>query len=207
MKNNILETIGDTPIVKLNKISAGLRSDIWVKLEYLNPGFSVKDRIAPLIVEDAEKSGKLKPGGIIVEATSGNTGAGLAMVAAVKGYKCIFVMPDKMSREKIDSLRGLGAVVIVTPTAVDKDDPRSYYSVAARLNEEIPNSWHSNQYANQSNPKAHYRSTGPEIWRDTDGKITAFVNGMGTGGTLSGVGKYLKEQNPDVKIVGVDPVG
>lgn len=206
---NIGECVGNTPLVRIDRLAKqwGVEAQILVKVGYMNPGGSYKDRIGLQLIKDAEEAGHLKPGGTIVECTSGNTGMGLALAAISRGYRCVFVMPDKMSREKIDALRALGSEVIVTPTAVDKDDPRSYYSVAARLNAEIPNSWHSNQYENQSNPRAHYNSTGPEIWRDTDGKITAFVNGMGTGGTLSGVGAYLKEQNPDVKIVGVDPVG
>ena len=206
---NITEAIGNTPLVKLNKLPEqwGVRAQIYVKIGYMNPGGSYKDRIGLQMLTDAEESGELKPGGTIVECTSGNTGMGLALAAVAKGYRCVFVMPDKMSREKIDALRALGSEVIVTPTAVDRDDPRSYYSVAARIKEETPNCWHANQYFNQSNPRAHYNTTGPEIWRDTDGKITVFINGMGTGGTLSGVGKYLKEQNPNVKIVGVDPVG
>ncbi|MBL4848396.1 MAG: cystathionine beta-synthase [Planctomycetes bacterium] len=206
---NIGECVGNTPLVRIDRLAKqwGVKAQILVKIGYMNPGGSYKDRIGLQLIQDAEEAGHLKPGGTIIECTSGNTGMGLALAAVSRGYRCVFVMPDKMSREKIDALRALGAEVIVTPTAVDKDDPRSYYSVAARLNEEIPNSWHSNQYENQSNPRAHYNSTGPEIWRDTEGKITAFVNGMGTGGTLSGVGRYLKEQNPDVKIVGVDPIG
>ena len=206
---DICEAIGDTPLVRLNRLPAqwGVEAQILVKMGYMNPGGSYKDRIGVQLIKDAEERGDLKPGGTIVECTSGNTGMGLALAAVSKGYRCMFVMPDKMSREKIDALRALGAEVIVTPTAVDKDDPRSYYSVAARLTREIPGAWHANQYENPSNPKAHYLTTGPEIWRDTDGKISAFVNGMGTGGTLTGVGRYLKEQNPEVKIVGVDPVG
>ncbi|MEZ6184403.1 MAG: pyridoxal-phosphate dependent enzyme [Planctomycetota bacterium] len=207
--NNVCEAIGNTPLVKLNRLAEqwGVKAQIYCKMGYMNPGGSFKDRIGLRLVLDAEESGALKPGGTIIECTSGNTGVGLALAAITRGYRCIFVMPDKMSREKIDVLRALGAEVIVTPTAVEKDDPRSYYSVAARLHKEIPNSWHSNQYENQSNPKAHYLTTGPEIWRDTEGKITAFVSGMGTGGTLSGTGRFLKEQNPKVQIVGVDPVG
>ncbi len=206
---NITEAIGNTPLVKLNKLPAqwGVKATILVKIGYMNPGGSYKDRMGLQMLKDAEESGELKPGGTIVECTSGNTGMGLALAAVVKGYRCVFVMPDKMSREKIDSLRAIGAEVIVTPTAVERDDPRSYYSVAARIREETPNAWHANQYFNMSNPRAHYLSTAPEIWRDTEGKVTDFVNGMGTGGTLSGVGKYLKEQNPDIKIIGVDPVG
>ncbi len=207
MKNNILETIGNTPLVRLNKIGVDLRASIWVKVEYMNPGGSVKDRIATFIIEEAERSGKLKPGGTIVEATSGNTGTGLAMVAAVRGYKCIFVMPDKMSQEKIDHLRGYGTRVIVTPTNVDPEDPRSYYKVARRMVEETPNAFLANQYHNMSNPEAHYKTTGPEIWQQTGHQIGVFVAGLGTGGTISGVGRYLKEQNPNVKVIGADPIG
>ncbi len=206
MKRNILETIGDTPIVRLNAIGSDVKSKMFVKVEYMNPGLSVKDRIAPLIVQDAESKGELKPGGTIVEATSGNTGAGLAMVAAVKGYKCIFVMPDKMSQEKIDRLRAYGAQVIVTPT-VALDDPRSHYCVARGIVEETPNSILANQYNNPNNPESHYRTTGPEIWKQTGGDFDAFVTGLGTGGTISGIGKFLKELNPRVKIIGVDPIG
>ncbi|MGE0712535.1 MAG: pyridoxal-phosphate dependent enzyme [Planctomycetota bacterium] len=207
--NNIGEVVGNTPLVRLSKLPEqwGVRAQIVVKIGYMNPGGSYKDRIGLQLIKDAEDAGLLKPGGTVIECTSGNTGMGLALAAVSKGYRCIFVMPDKMSREKIDALRALGAEVIVTPTAVDKDDPRSYYSVAARLRDEIPSSWHANQYENPSNPRAHYLTTGPEIWRDTDGKVSVFVNGMGTGGTLTGVGRYLKEQNPEVKLVGVDPVG
>jgi cystathionine beta-synthase len=207
--NNICEAVGNTPLVRLSKLPRqwGIEAQILVKIGYMNPGGSYKDRIGMQLIQDAEDAGHLKPGGTVIECTSGNTGMGLALAAMAKGYRCVFVMPDKMSREKIDALRALGSEVIVTPTAVEKDDPRSYYSVAARLNAEIPNSWHSNQYDNQSNPRAHYNTTAPEIWRDTEGKITAFVNGMGTGGCLTGVGRFLKEKNPDIKIVGVDPVG
>ena len=206
---NIGECVGNTPLVRIDRLAKlwGVKAQILVKIGYMNPGGSYKDRIGLQLIKDAEERGDLKPGGTIIECTSGNTGMGLALAAISRGYRCIFVMPDKMSREKIDALRALGSEVIVTPTAVDKDDPRSYYSVAARLNREVPNSWHSNQYENQSNPRAHYLTTGPEIWRDTEGQVSVFVNGMGTGGTLTGVGRYLKEQNPGVKIVGVDPVG
>lgn len=205
--NNILETIGETPIVKLNRLAQGLPFDIFVKVEYFNPGGSVKDRIAVKIINEAERRGELKPGGTIVEATSGNTGMGLALVAAVRGYKAIFVMPDKMSIEKISALRAFGAKVVVTPTNVEPEDPRSYYSVAKRLAVETPNSFYSNQYHNPDNPAAHYEITGPEIWKQTEGRITHFIAGMGTGGTISGVGKYLKEKNPNIKVVGVDPEG
>lgn len=205
--DNILDTIGDTPLVRLNSIGSDLPCTILVKVEFFNPGGSVKDRIGPSIIEDAEKSGKLKPGGTIVESTSGNTGVGLAIAAAIKGYRSVFVMPDKMSQEKIQLLRAFGARVVVTPTAVEPDDPRSYYSVANRLVEETPNAFLANQYHNPVNPETHYISTGPEIWRQTKGRITHFVAGMGTGGTISGVGKFLKETNQHVKIIGVDPIG
>ena len=204
---NILGTIGNTPLVKINKITKDLPCLVLAKYEPLNPGNSVKDRMAVKMIEDAEKTGLLKPGGTIVEGTSGNTGMGLAIAAAVKGYKCIFVMADKQSKEKVDILKAMGAQVVVCPTAVEPDDPRSYYSVSKRLSEETPNAWYVNQYDNLSNTKAHYESTGPEIWKQTDGKITHFVVGVGTGGTISGVGKYLKEQNPNIKIWGVDTYG
>jgi cystathionine beta-synthase len=205
--DNILETIGQTPLVRLNSVGRDLPCTILVKVEFFNPGGSVKDRIGPAIIEEAERSGRLQPGGTIVEATSGNTGVGLAITAAIKGYRCIFVMPDKMSQEKIRLLRAFGARVVVTPTAVEPDDPRSYYSVARRLVEETPNAILADQYENPENPEAHYDVTGPEIWEQTRGRITHFVTGMGTGGTISGVGRYLKEQNPAVQVVGVDPVG
>jgi cystathionine beta-synthase len=204
---NILETIGNTPLVKLNKLTAELPCLVLAKYETFNPGNSVKDRMAVKMIEDAEADGRLKPGGTIIEGTSGNTGMGLALVAIVKGYKCVFVIPDKQSKEKMDVLRAVGAEVVVCPTAVEPDDPRSYYSVAKRLSTEIPNSWYVNQYDNLSNTKAHYESTGPEIWKQTDGKVTHFVVGVGTGGTISGVGKYLKEQNPNIKVWGVDTYG
>lgn len=205
--STVLDAVGNTPIVKLNRVTQGLAADIYVKLEFLNPAGSMKDRIAINIIDAAESDGRLKPGGTIVEATSGNTGAGLAMVGAVRGYKSIFVMPDKMSQEKIAALRAWGAKVVVCPTAVEPEDPRSYYSVARRLSEETPNAILANQYHNQANPEAHYKSTGPEIFRQTNGEIDVFVSGMGTGGTLSGTGKYLKEVKPEIQIVGVDPVG
>jgi cystathionine beta-synthase len=205
--NNIVETIGNTPLVKLNAVATDLPCPILAKVEFFNPGGSVKDRIGWTIIEDAERSGQLKPGGTIVEATSGNTGVGLAIAAAIKGYRCIFVMPDKMSQEKILLLRAFGARVVVTPTAVEPDDPRSYYSVADRLVEETPNAILANQYHNPVNPQSHYETTGPELWRQTRGRIAHFVTGMGTGGTITGVGRYLKERNPHVKIVGVDPIG
>ncbi len=204
---NILEAIGHTPLVKLNRLGHGLPAAIYVKCEYLNPGGSMKDRMTLHLVNQAEARGELSPGGTIIEATSGNTGAGLAMIAAVRGYHCVFVMPDKMSTEKIASLRAWGARVVVCPTAVEPEDPRSYYSVAKRLAEQTSNSFYANQYHNQDNPGGHYRSTGPEIWEDTNGEIDVFVAGMGTGGTMAGVGRYLKERKPSVKLVGVDPVG
>src|SRR6201995_1770336 len=205
--NNILEAIGRTPLVRLNRINQGLEPQIYVKADYINPGGSVKDRIGVTMIDEAEKKGLLKPGGSMIEGSSGNTGMGLALVAAVRGYKIVFTITDKQSREKIDLLKAFGAEVIVCPTAVEPEDPRSYYSVAKKLAREIPNAYYPNQYENQANPEAHYDTTGPEIWDDTEGKITHFVCGMGTGGTISGVGRYLKEQNPKVKIIGVDPIG
>ncbi|MCS7077819.1 MAG: cystathionine beta-synthase [Bacteroidia bacterium] len=205
--NNILETIGNTPLIKLNTIASHLKPLILVKVEYFNPGNSVKDRIGLKMIEDAEKAGLLKPGGTIIEGTSGNTGMGLALVAAIKGYRCIFTTNDKQSKEKIDILRALGAEVIVCPTAVPHDDPQNYHNVALRLNQEIPNSYFPNQYENPSNFKAHYEVTGPEIWEQTDGKITHYVAGIGTGGTISGVAKYLKEKNPNIKVIGIDTYG
>src|ERR1700728_1072480 len=205
--NNILEAIGRTPLVRLNRINQGLKPQIYVKADYINPGGSVKDRIAIFMIDDAEKKGLLKPGGTIIEGTSGNTGMGLALVAAVRGYKIVFTTTDKQSKEKVDQLKALGAEVIVCPTAVEPEDPRSNYSVAAKLAREIPNSFYPNQYENPMNPEAHYRTTGPEIWKDTEGKITHFVCGVGTGGTISGVGRYLKEKNPNIQIIGVDPIG
>ncbi len=204
---NILETIGNTPMVKLNKIVEGIDATVLAKIETFNPGNSVKDRMALKMIEDAEEQGLLKPGGTIIEGTSGNTGMGLAIAANVKGYKCIFVIADKQSKEKIDILKALGAEVVVCPTAVEPEDPRSYYSVSRRLAEETPNSWYALQYDNLSNTAAHYESTGPEIWKQTDGKVTHFVVGVGTGGTISGVGRYLKEQNPNIKIWGIDTYG
>src|SRR2546429_6126257 len=205
--NNILEAVGRTPLVRLNRINQGLKPQIYVKAEFTNPGGSVKDRIGIAMIDDAEKKGLLKPGGTIIEGTSGNTGMGLALVAAVRGYKCVFTTTDKQSKEKVDLLKALGAEVIVCPTAVEPEDPRSYYSVAKKLAREIPNSYYPNQYDNPMNPEAHYLTTGPEIWEDSEGKITHFVCGLGTGGTISGAGKYLKEQNPAIKVVGVDPYG
>jgi cystathionine beta-synthase len=204
---NILEAIGKTPLVKLTKSVRGCKPLMLAKLESMNPGGSVKDRIGLPMVEAAERAGQLKPGGTIVEGTSGNTGVGLAMVAAVKGYRAVFTMPDKMSAEKIRLLRAYGADVIVTPTAVPPDHPSSYYSVARRIQQTTPNCIYPNQYDNQANPEAHYRTTGPEIWKQTAGKVDVFVCGVGTGGTISGVGKFLKEQKPSVKVVGVDPEG
>lgn len=204
---NILETIGNTPLVKINKLTETLPCLVLSKYETFNPGNSVKDRMAIKMIEDAEADGRLKPGGTIIEGTSGNTGMGLALAAIVKGYKCIFVMADKQSKEKVDILKAVGAEVVVCPTAVEPDDPRSYYSVSKRLSTEIENSWYVNQYDNPSNAKAHYESTGPEIWQQTEGQVTHFVVGVGTGGTISGVGKYLKEQNPNVKVWGVDTYG
>jgi cystathionine beta-synthase len=203
---NITQAVGHTPIVKLNRVAQGLAADIYVKCEYLNPGGSHKDRVAINMIKRAEEAG-LKPGGTIVEATSGNTGASLALIAAIKGYKCVFVMPDKMSQEKIASLRAFGARVVICPTAVEADDPRSYYQVSKRIAEETPNSFYANQYHNPANPEGHYLNTGPEIWNQTQGDLDVFVAGMGTGGTISGAGKFLKEKRPSTLIVGVDPVG
>jgi len=205
--NNIIEAVGRTPLIRLNRINKDYKPQIWIKAEMLNPGGSVKDRIGITMIDEAEKKGLLKPGGTIIEGTSGNTGMGLALVAAVRGYKCVFTTTDKQSKEKVDLLKALGAEVIVCPTAVEPEDPRSYYSVAKKLAREIPNSYYPNQYDNQSNPDAHYQTTGPEIWEDSEGKLTHFVCGMGTGGTISGVGKFLKEKNPKIQIVGVDPEG
>lgn len=205
--NNILETIGNTPLVKLNTITKDIPGTILAKIETTNPGNSIKDRMALKMIEDAEKSGLLKPGGTIIEGTSGNTGMGLAIAAVIKGYKCIFTTTDKQSKEKVDALRAFGAEVIVCPTDVDPEDPRSYYSVSSRLEREIPNSWKPNQYDNLSNTQANYEQTGPEIWRQTEGKVTHLVVGVGTGGTISGTGKFLKEQNPDIKVWGIDTYG
>src|SRR4051812_34315906 len=205
--NNILETIGNTPMVKINNITKDLPATVYAKVETFNPGNSIKDRMALKMIEDAEKSGALKPGGTIIEGTSGNTGMGLAIAAVIKGYKCIFTSTDKQSKEKFDALRAFGAEVIVCPTNVEPEDPRSYYSVSSRLANEIPNSWKPNQYDNLSNTKAHYETTGPEIWEQTEGKITHLVVGVGTGGTICGTGKYLKEKNPNIKIWGIDTYG
>ncbi len=205
--HSIIDTIGNTPLVKLNKVNKGVPGTILVKVEYFNPGHSMKDRMALKMIEDAEEEGILKPGGTIIEGTSGNTGMGLALAAIAKGYKCIFTLADKQSQEKIDILRAMGAEVIVCPTNVAPDDPRSYYSVAKKLNEDIPNSFYPNQYDNLSNAAAHYESTGPEIWEQTEGKITHYAAGVGTGGSMCGVAKYLKEQNKNVTTVGIDSYG
>ena len=205
--NSIIDTIGNTPLVRLNRVNKGIPGEILVKVEYFNPGNSMKDRMAIKMVEDAEKAGLLQPGGTIIEGTSGNTGMGLALAAIAKGYKCVFTMADKQSKEKIDILKAVGAEVIVCPTNVTPDDPRSYYSVAKKLNQDIPNSFYPNQYDNLSNWKAHYESTGPEIWKDTEGKITHYAAGVGTGGTISGTSKFLKEQNPNILAVGIDTYG
>ena len=205
--NSIIETIGNTPMVKLNSVTKGIKGTVLAKVEYFNPGNSMKDRMALKMIEDAEKDGTLKPGGTIIEGTSGNTGMGLALVAISKGYKCIFTLSDKQSQEKIDILRAVGAEVIVCPTNVTPDDPRSYYSVAKKLNRETPNSIYPNQYDNLSNSQAHYESTGPEIWEQTEGKITHYAAGVGTGGSMCGTAKFLKEQNPAVITVGIDSYG
>jgi cystathionine beta-synthase len=204
--SDITKAVGHTPIVKLNRVTEGLEADIYVKCEYLNPGGSHKDRVALNMIKEAEAAG-LKPGGTIVEATSGNTGASLAMVGAIKGYKAVFVMPDKMSQEKVATLRAMGARVVMCPTAVEADDPRSYYQVAKRIAEETPNCFYANQYHNPANPGAHFLSTGPEIWEQVGHELDVVCAGMGTGGTISGIGKYLKSKKPDIKMVGVDPVG
>jgi cystathionine beta-synthase len=205
--NHITEAIGNTPLVKLNNVTKGIKPTILAKVEYMNPGNSVKDRMAIRMIEDAEKAGLLKPGGTIIEGTSGNTGMGLALAAIAKGYKCIFTLADKQSKEKMDILRAVGAEVRVCPTNVAPDHPDSYYSVAKRLNEEIPNSFYPNQYDNMSNWAAHYESTGPEIWEQTEGKVTHFITGVGTGGTVTGISRFLKEKNADVMTVGIDTYG
>jgi len=205
--NNILETIGNTPMVRINNITKDLKATVYAKVETFNPGNSIKDRMALKMIEDAEKKGLLKPGGTIIEGTSGNTGMGLAIAAIIKGYKCIFTTTDKQSKEKVDALKAFGAEVIVCPTDVDPEDPRSYYSVSSRLEKEVPNSWKPNQYDNLSNSQANYEQTGPEIWEQTEGKITHLVVGVGTGGTISGTGRYLKEKNPKIKIWGIDTYG
>jgi cystathionine beta-synthase len=205
--DSVVAAIGNTPLVRLERLGRGLQGTLLAKLELLNPGGSVKDRIGLRMIEAAERAGRLKPGGTIVEPTSGNTGVGLAIAAAIKGYRCIFTMPDKMSQEKISLLRAYGAEVVIAPTAVPPESPLSYYRVADRLTEEIPGAFQPNQYFNQENPQAHYDTTGPEIWRQTAGRVTHFVAGVGTGGTITGTGRYLKEQNPDVVVVGADPEG
>jgi cystathionine beta-synthase len=205
--DNILQVIGNTPMVRLNRVSRTVRPTLLAKLEYMNPGGSVKDRIGVAMLEEAERSGKIKRGGTIIEGTSGNTGMGLALAAAIKGYQCIFTMPDKMSQEKIDALRALGAEVIVTPSQVEHHDPRSYHSVALRLSREIPNSIFPNQYENPANAQAHYQTTGPEIWDQTEGKVTHVVIGVGTGGTITGIARFLKEKNPNIRVIGADPEG
>lgn len=205
--SSILEAIGNTPLVKMNKVNQGISGLIAAKVEYLNPGNSVKDRMAIRMVEDAEKDGRLKPGGTIIEGTSGNTGMGLAIAAVIKGYKCIFTVSDKQSKEKIDILRAMGAEVVVCPTNVEPSDPRSYYSVSRRLTSETPNSFYPNQYDNMSNTAAHFDTTGPEIWEQTEGKVTHVVAGVGTGGTICGISKYLKGKNPAIKVIGVDTYG
>src|ERR671936_1954007 len=207
IKDTILEAIGGTPLVRLSRLGAGLRPQIVAKVEALNPGGSIKDRVALALIEAAERDGRLKPGGTIVEPTSGNTGTGLAIAARLKGYRVIAVMPDKMSKEKIDLLRAYGAEVVVAPPDVPPSSPESYYRVADRLTEEIPGAFQPNQYFNQANPEAHYRTTGPEIWRQTQGAITHFVVGVGTGGTITGAGRYLRERKPEIEIIGADPVG
>ena len=206
-KKNVLETIGNTPLVKINNIVKDLPCTVLAKIETTNPGNSIKDRMALKMIEDAEKDGRLKPGGTIIEGTSGNTGMGLAIAAVIKGYKCIFTTTDKQSKEKVDALKAFGAEVIVCPTDVEPEDPRSYYSVSSRLINEVPNSWKPNQYDNLSNSLAHYEQTGPEIWEQTDGKVTHIITGVGTGGTISGTARFLKEQNKDIKIWGIDTYG
>ncbi len=205
--DSFLDAVGDTPLVRLNSVTRGIDAMVLAKLEMLNPGGSVKDRIGLRMIEAAERAGLLRPGGTIVEPTSGNTGHGLAIAAAIRGYKCIFVMPDKMSQEKISLLRAYGAEVVITPTAVAPESPESYYRVADRLTEEIPGAFQPNQYFNEENPAAHYETTGPEIWRQTDGRVTAFVAGVGTGGTITGAARYLKERNAELLVVGADPEG
>ncbi|MGF1582035.1 MAG: cystathionine beta-synthase [Gemmataceae bacterium] len=207
MQENILQSVGHTPLVRLRRVTEGLAAKVYVKVEAMNPGGSIKDRVAVAMVNEAERRKWLQAGGTIIEATAGNTGVGLAMVAAVKGYRCIFVLPDKMSTDKIRLLKAYGAEVIVTPTNVAPDSPESYNGVADRLAREIPGAWRPNQFTNMANPDVHYRTTGHEIWEQTEGQVTVFVAGIGTGGTISGVGRYLKEQNPDVKIIGADPEG
>src|SRR5437763_2076978 len=207
MQETILQSVGRTPLVQLRRMTEGLTAAVYLKVDALNPGGSVKDRVAVAMIAEAERRGQLRPGGTIIEATAGNTGVGLAMVAAVRGYRCIFVLPDKMSAEKIRLLQAYGADVVITPTSVAPDSPESYNGVADRLSREIPGAWRPNQFTNLANPEIHYRTTGFEIWEQTDGRVTAFVAGIGTGGTISGVARYLKEQNPEIKIVGADPEG
>ena len=207
MLDSILQSVGRTPLVKLHRLNEGLQATVAIKVESANPGGSVKDRVALAMIADAERKGQLRTGGTIIEATAGNTGVGLAMVAAVKGYRCIFVLPDKMASEKVLLLKAFGAEVVITPTGVAPDSPESYNGVAERLAREIPGAWRPNQFANMNNPEIHYRTTGPEIWEQTDGKITVFVGGVGTGGTVSGVARFLKEMNPDIKVIGADPDG
>ena len=204
---HIMETIGNTPLVKINRITAEIPALVLAKVETVNPGNSIKDRMALKMIEVAEAEGKLKPGATIIEGTSGNTGMGLAIAAIMKGYKCIFTTTDKQSKEKVDALKAFGAEVIVCPTDVEPEDPRSYYSVSSRLEREVPNSWKPNQYDNPANAMAHYESTGPEIWDQTEGKITHLIVGVGTGGTISGTGRYLKEKNPNIQILGIDTYG
>src|SRR4051812_12022923 len=207
MRESLLDQVGKTPLGRLQRLAEGLRASVWVKVESLNPGGSIKDRVGIAMIEEAERQGWLRAGGTIIEATAGNPGVGLAMAAAVKGSRCIFVLPDKMSDEKVRLLRAYGAEIVVTPTSVPPDSPDSYNGVADRLAREIPGGWRPNQFTNLANPEIHYRTTGPEIWEQTDGKITAFVAGVGTGGTISGVARYLKERNPEIRIVGADPEG
>jgi cystathionine beta-synthase len=207
ISSSILSTIGRTPLIPLQRLAIGLSARILAKVESLNPGGSIKDRVGVAMVEEAERRGWLRPGGTIIEATAGNTGVGLALAAAVKGYRCIFVLPDKMSGEKIRLLKAYGAEIVITPTSVPPDSPESYNGVADRLAREIPGGWRPNQFANMANPEVHYRTTGPEIWEQTDGKVTVFVAGVGTGGTISGVGRYLKDRNPEVRVIGADPEG
>src|ERR1700742_2426781 len=207
MLDTILDAVGHTPLVQLNRLTEGLQAKVAVKVEMMNPGGSVKDRVAMAMIAEAEARGLLRPGGTIIEATAGNTGVGLAMVAAVRGYRCIFVLPDKMSSEKILLLKAYGAEVVVTPTAVAPDSPESYNGVADRLAREIPGAWRPNQFTNDANPESHYRTAGPEIWEQTRGKVTVFVAGVGTGGTVSGVGRYLKERDPEIRVIGADPEG
>lgn len=206
-RGSILDHVGRTPLVPLRRLGAGLPAPVWVKVEALNPGGSVKDRVGLAMIEEAERRGWLAPGGTIIEATAGNTGVGLAMAAAVRGYRCIFVLPDKMSDEKVRLLRAYGAEIVITPTAVPPDSPESYNGVADRLAREVPGAWRPNQFGNLANPEVHYRTTGPELWEQTQGRITAFVAGVGTGGTISGVGRYLKERDPSIRVIGADPEG